>query len=105
MAQPSDDVRTWADEAEFASDQPTLEGSLTEAAFAALPTQIALLDGEGDIIHTNRAWRAFGEENDIVGDPDTVGENYSEVCRGADEEFGETAYEGLTALAFEAAEN
>lgn len=82
-----------------------VEGSLTEAAVAALPRQIALLDGEGDIIHTNRAWRAFGEENDIASDPDTVGENYPEVCRGADDEFAETAHEGLTALASETAEN
>ena len=98
MAQPSDDVRQWPDEGELASDQPTIDGSLTEAAFAALPTQIALLDGEGDIIHTNRAWRAFGEQNDIAGDPDTIGENYPEVCRGADDEFAEAAYEGLTAV-------
>ena len=98
MAQQPDDVRQWPDESELTSERPTLEGSLTESAFEALPTQIALLDDEGDIIHTNRAWRAFGEENEIVGAPDTIGQNYPAVCRGADDEFAQQAYEGLTAV-------
>ena len=80
MVQPSDDVRRWPDEADLTSEQPTLDGSLTEAAFAALPTQLALLDEEGDIIHTNRAWRAFGEANDITGEPDTIGEGFESCC-------------------------
>ncbi|GAB7094427.1 hypothetical protein JCM30237_15790 [Halolamina litorea] len=98
MAQQPNDVRQWPDESDLVSERPTLEGSLTESAFEALPTQIALLDGEGDIIHTNRAWRAFGEENEIVGAPDTIGQNYPAVCRGADDEFARQAYEGLTAV-------
>lgn len=98
MSRQPSDVRRWPAESDLASERPTLEGSLTEAAFEALPTQIALLDDEGDIIHTNRAWRAFGEQNDITDPPDTIGDNYPAVCKGADDDHAQQAYEGLVAV-------
>ena len=47
-------------------------------ALDLLPSQIALLDQHGNIIHTNRAWDAVAE-----GRPTDRGRNYLEECRAA----------------------
>lgn len=52
----------------------------TRAAFDALPAQIAVLDGEGRIISTNRSWDAFARENDADETSASVGVNYLAVC-------------------------
>lgn len=98
MSRQPSDVQRWPAESDLASERPTLEDSLTEAAFEVLPTQIAILDSEGDIIHTNRTWRAFGEANDIAEPADTIGDNYPAVCKGADDEHAQQAYEGLVSV-------
>jgi predicted DNA binding protein len=79
-------------------EHPVLEDSLTEAGFEALPTQVAILDATGDIIYTNRAWRTFGEANDIDEPSHTLGVNYPAVCAGTDDEHAEQAFEGLNAV-------
>lgn len=79
-------------------EHPVFEDSLTEAGFEALPTQVAILDDDGDIIYTNRAWRTFGEANDIEEPAHTLGVNYPAVCAGTDDEHAEAAYEGLNAV-------
>ena len=50
----------------------------------ALPPHIAILDGNGIILATNRAWKEFAEANG--GDPERMceGVNYLIVCDGAD---------------------
>lgn len=77
---------------------PVIENSLTEAGFEALPTQVAILDATGDIVYTNRAWRAFGEANDIDEPSHSLGVNYLAVCEGADDEHAREAYDGLDAV-------
>ena len=72
--------------------------ALVRTAFDLLPTQVAVLDGEGTIVHTNRTWTAFGEANDIDGPADTVGVDYLAVCEGADDEYAERAAEGIRAV-------
>ncbi|KTG27996.1 sensor histidine kinase [Haloferax profundi] len=70
------------------------DASLIERGFDELPAEVALLDARGDIVYTNRAWRAFAEANGFVGDVDTLGVNYLAVCEAARDE-DETA--GLVA--------
>ena len=42
--------------------------------------QLAILDTDGEVRYTNRAWRTFGESNGYVGDSSSVGQNYLAVC-------------------------
>lgn len=55
------------------------------------PMNIVVLDETGTIIYTNRAWRAFGERNDLTMAPDTVGVNYLDVTDRADDEYARRA--------------
>lgn len=61
----------------------------------SLPTQIAVLDDEGTIQYTNRAWRTFGRDNAVAGDPEMLGENYIEVCDTADDEDATAVADGI----------
>ncbi|MDB5299440.1 MAG: luxQ 3 [Phycisphaerales bacterium] len=49
----------------------------------ALPTHIAILNGSGIIIATNRAWREFAAANDGALNAAADGSNYLMVCDGA----------------------
>ena len=55
------------------------------------PMNIAVLDETGTIIYTNRAWREFGEQNDISMAPDSMGVNYLDVTGAADDEYAQQA--------------
>jgi diguanylate cyclase (GGDEF)-like protein len=46
----------------------------------ALPDAIAVIDAQGVIVRTNRAWRMFGIDNGVSKDRTDVGVNYLEVC-------------------------
>lgn len=54
--------------------------ALIQATLDALTSHIAILDGEGVILATNRAWQRFAETN--AQDPNAVGPgaNYLKVC-------------------------
>ena len=71
--------------------------SLVAAAFDALPAQVAVVDADGVILQTNRAWETFGLDNDLQGDTDMVGENYLSVCDAGDED-AQTAAAGIRAV-------
>ncbi|QLD90227.1 helix-turn-helix domain-containing protein [Natronomonas salina] len=92
-----------ANDAEASSAEPPDESgdsldALVRTAFDLLPTQVAVLDGEGTIRHTNRTWAAFGEANDLEGPVDTVGVNYLEVCDGSDDEHADRAAAGIRSV-------
>lgn len=53
------------------------------AILDALPSHIALIDEQGDIIAVNEAWRRFGRDNDNPDPEHGVGSNYLEVCQRA----------------------
>lgn len=80
------------------ASNPLDEGSFVEAAFNALPTQVAILNEVGDIVYTNDAWRRFGESNGIAGPAHTIGVNYLEVCDGAGDEHASTAAAGIRSV-------
>ena len=68
------------------------------AAFDALPAQVAVVGGDGVILETNRAWRAFGADNGLQGSLDSVGENYLTLCDGADDDTATAAAAGIRAV-------
>ncbi|WP_380680655.1 ATP-binding protein [Salinigranum sp. GCM10025319] len=61
------------------------------AVLDTFPMSIGVLDEQGTIIYTNRAWHEFGEQNAISMAPDTLGVNYLEVSEGADDEYARQA--------------
>ncbi|SDM06287.1 Predicted DNA binding protein, contains HTH domain [Halogranum gelatinilyticum] len=54
-----------------------------QATLDALPTQVAIINYDGDIVYTNRSWREFARDNDYPGPPEMMGENYLSVCDGS----------------------
>ncbi|MDS0242576.1 MULTISPECIES: ATP-binding protein [unclassified Haloferax] len=72
--------------------------SLAFSSLDALPTQLAILDEEGVIVYTNRAWREFGNENGYQGDSSSVGMNYLGVCDLSGATDATTASEGIRAV-------
>jgi signal transduction histidine kinase len=68
------------------------------AGFDALPTQLAILADDGTILYTNRAWRTFGEANDIDGNADTVGINYLGVCDASRGDDSTEAADGIRSV-------
>jgi len=75
-----------------------LPDGVATAAIDAMAPHVAVLDAAGDILWTNRSWRAFGAANASVSPDGDVGENYFEQCADTDE-YGDAACEGLRALA------
>ena len=57
----------------------------------ALSAHIAILDEHGTIIEINRAWNRFARDNDYMGKPCGVGDNYLEVCDLASGEYSKEA--------------
>lgn len=72
--------------------------SLAFSSLDALPTQLAILDEDGVILYTNRAWREFGTEHDYQGDISSVGTNYLGVCDLSADADATTASEGIRAV-------
>ncbi|WP_276256346.1 PAS domain-containing sensor histidine kinase [Halomontanus rarus] len=72
--------------------------ALIPAAVDTLPINFAILDDEGTILYTNRAWQEFGEANDIELRPDTIGTNYLTITRQAKTETAQTAAAGLSEI-------
>ncbi|QLK25348.1 ATP-binding protein [Natrinema zhouii] len=72
--------------------------ALVPAAVDTLPINFAILDDDGTILHTNRAWQEFGKANDIELRPDTIGTNYLEITRQAETEAARTAAAGLSEI-------
>jgi hypothetical protein len=67
----------------------------------SLSAHIAILDANGVILETNRAWRNFGMNNAIAGNPDTLNINYLDICDAAGGEAAEVsrkAAQGLRAV-------
>ena len=79
------------------SRMPVTEGFL-QAVVDALPSHIAILDGEGVIVAVNAAWRGFAEGNDMADPVYGVGANYLEACRRACGDHSEEASAAATAF-------
>jgi len=55
--------------------------NIHKVALDSIPAHINLLDGEGTILETNRAWQEFGRANGLGKGSDCIGLNYLFVCR------------------------
>ncbi|HEV2668164.1 MAG TPA: PAS domain S-box protein, partial [Blastocatellia bacterium] len=60
--------------------------ALNQAALDSLAANIAVLDRDGKIIAVNEDWRRFARENGGAAFADSVGINYLDVCRRAQEQ-------------------
>ncbi|WP_205427517.1 PAS domain-containing sensor histidine kinase [Halorussus sp. MSC15.2] len=75
----------------------TVNDSMLLSGLDVLPSQVAILDGTGDIVFTNRAWREFPTETGAVAD-DHVGTNYLEVCEASGDDEASRIADRLRAL-------
>jgi DNA-binding NarL/FixJ family response regulator len=57
--------------------------NIYKVALDSLSAHIAILDEEGVILETNRAWRDFARANGLAENPGSIGENYIKVCEKA----------------------
>lgn len=86
-----------------AEPTPVTTGCYDRTIFDSLSAHIAILDKNGVILDTNRAWSTFGQANDVAGNPAMIRVNYLQVCdaAAADPEFGEgsrRAAQGIRAV-------
>jgi len=56
---------------------------LAQTVLDSLSAHIAILDENGVILETNKAWRDFAIEGGMPGDHDDRGSNYLEICEAA----------------------
>ena len=63
----------------------------------SLPNHIALLDGSGEILLVNAAWKEFAIENGMTREDSETG-NYLEVCEKAAKQGDEVAHQTLEGL-------
>ncbi|QLG47713.1 PAS domain-containing sensor histidine kinase [Natrinema halophilum] len=73
-------------------------GSFVTAGFDALPAQVAILDGTGTIVYTNRSWDSFGNAQGMPDDAGGVGSNYLAVCDATDDEGASETARGIRAV-------
>ncbi|TKB07273.1 PAS and helix-turn-helix domain-containing protein [Desulforhopalus sp. IMCC35007] len=60
-----------------------LDPRLYQVIVDSMSAHVAILDEQGVIIETNRAWQAFALENGMKDASDSVGVNYLKICDGA----------------------
>jgi DNA-binding CsgD family transcriptional regulator len=65
--------------------KPKTMDTLATTVLNSLSAHIAILDADGVILETNKAWRRFAEDNRGGGDPDHgIGRNYLSICDAAE---------------------
>jgi len=64
---------------------------LAQAVLDSLSAHIAILDHNGIILKTNRAWKDFALANQIKMRPDMTGVNYLELCESVEGDSAEEA--------------
>lgn len=84
-------------EQELANQRAAGERDFFQSTLDSLSAHIAVLDQQGEIVMTNRAWVEFAASND--GGPEGLGENYLSACdRAGDDEFAMRTAAGLRAI-------
>lgn len=56
---------------------------IARSVLDSLSAHIAIIDADGVIIETNRAWKAYAGESGVSGDLSFAGLNYLDVCEAA----------------------
>ena len=78
----------------------TLSGELS-SLLDTLSAHVAIIEGTGDVVAVNEAWRAFAESNGAVLSKVVEGTNYLRVCesaRGDQSEYAGAFAEGLRSV-------
>ena len=57
----------------------------------SISAQVAILDGNGIIVETNRAWRVFGQANGMPPEYESIGANYLLACTDSGDHSQEEA--------------
>jgi DNA-binding CsgD family transcriptional regulator len=68
------------------SESSSADGSFAKTILDSLSAHVAILDADGIILESNRAWKRFAQSNQIRIRPDTLGVNYLEICEQAGNE-------------------
>jgi len=58
-------------------------GRYARTVLDSLSAHVAIIDAQGTILETNRAWKRFARSNRIGMRPDTLQVNYLEICDSA----------------------
>jgi DNA-binding CsgD family transcriptional regulator len=76
------------------SDQTTIQytEAFAQSVLNSLSAHIAILDGDGLILETNRAWRDFAVANGMPSNYTAIGENYLKVCETSEGEDSHHAH-------------
>lgn len=82
--------RHWR-QAETAKQASTESHLFLQLTIDALTSHLAILDEHGTIIAVNRAWRLFGDQNQLRDPSHGVGRNYLDICESSSGEGGEEA--------------
>jgi DNA-binding CsgD family transcriptional regulator len=61
----------------------------------SLSAHIAILDQDGVILLTNRAWQEFGSANNLQGPLDSLGQNYLAISEQSKDETGHIIAQGI----------
>ncbi len=60
--------------------------NIYQVAINSLSVHVAVLDEQGVILETNRAWQEFGHDNGLAAPLDSVGLNYLAICAQASQD-------------------
>lgn len=78
--------------AETAQQASTESLRFLQSSLDALTSHLAILDEHGTILAVNRAWKAFGDQNQLCDTEHGVGKNYLDICESSSGEGGEEAH-------------
>lgn len=73
-------------------------GRFEKTILDSLSAHVAILDQDGVILETNRAWRTFGAANQSGAGFDYIGLNYLQVCDTAKGEDADYAYQSAEGI-------
>lgn len=94
-------MRTPIDAPACTDRSSALDESLGTAVLNSLSAHIAILDDQGVILETNRAWREFAASEKVMGPADFIGINYLAICdaaRGEDAADARAAAAGIRSV-------
>jgi len=72
---------------------PSADYRFAQTVLNSISAHVAILDENGFILETNRAWKHFAEQNRIQMRPDTQDVNYLDICdRASQETAGDASF-------------
>lgn len=69
-----------------------LDKSFAQTVINSISAHIAIIDENGVILETNKAWRDFASKGQVTGDVTSIGQNYLAICEAATGEEAKDAH-------------